>query len=563
MSFVGTQRIMVSPKRQGILSLPLDRLAWYKSDYVYTLRVLYDGQWRETELVMSDQPVSSKYIVKTVNHKTLSLTPDHIQLTQRGQIKTSELTTDDFIQMNASADTSTAFHEDDAAYQTGITIGACFAIGDESNIEEAEQEADEEQLKYGVTTEINFIEFTKLPKYDLEKLIHFFCCGLLTMHRDAIETLRVQVDDSYYLDDYPRGSKKLDNNTIKILFNSHAMADSMGYYRRIKSFDWDTDYVYKRPLDESKGMLDGMFSMIPNSVTDDGNEICMPSDIMNCDLQQRLGLLDGLMINTDYDNTASTLYPHITLMMESMATLLSRQSMMFEETIYGIIMRVNKKESSDGEDEGESSEEYEAEVNIEEITKVYNINIFDMRCPKKLDEVETDFIGTIPLKDTEFSAGDETNEDGSYEREKDKIVILQVFKASKYEESDPPEGDGGNKINTNINKPTSSAGSSSGSKSNKETVDLGEKFTYGSSTNSEGETEEEDPPKNVKVNIKYYNYKAVEAINGTDYVIKDGKIYFRVSSVSNESCNEYAYNFKFDSASKQYFTLQNGVVVHI
>ena len=556
MSFVGSQRIMTSPVGQGITSLPLDRLAWYKSDYVYTMRVLYDGEWRDIDLEMSDNPVSSKFVIKTVNHKSIAVTPDHIQLTQRGQVKTSELTTDDFIQMNISVDSSSSFAEDDAAYQTGFTIGACFAIGDESSIESDESEADDEELKYGVTTKIDYIEFTKFYKYDLETLIHYLCCGLLTMHRDAIETIRVMVDDKYYLDDYPRGSKTLNNNTIKILFNSNSISHSMGFYRQIKSFDWDKDYVYKKPLDESKGMLNGLFTLIPNSVTDDNNELCLPSDIMNCDLQERLGLLDGLMINSKYDNIISSLYPHIILLTESLATLLSRQSMMFEETIYAIVERITKKETSS--DEGDSSEEYNVSVGIEELTKVYSICIFDMRSPKKLTEVESGSIGSLSLNNSGFNIGDsgksETSlggevdiETGYSEKSGEKTIVLKVFKASRYEQATD------NNPNNNYN-PWSYGGNS---------INIGSSYTYGNSTDSEGNSERSEPPSIVNVNIKYYNYKAIDASYGTDYVVKDGKLYFKVSSVEQKSSNEYKFDFKFDSASKQYFTLQNGMIVHI
>jgi len=539
---------MTSPLRQGVMSLPLNRLAWFKPDYVYTMRVLYDGEWREVDLVMSDQPVSSKYMVKTVNYKSLSLTGDHIQLTQRGQIKTSQLTTNDFIQMNVSVDSSSAFAEDDAAYQSGFTIGACFAIGDESSIKEDEKEADDQELKYGVTTTIDYIEFSKLPKYDLETLIHYLCCGMLSMHRDAIETLRVQVDGSYFLDDLPRGSVELSDNTIKLLFNSHSISDSMGFYRQIKSYDWDTEYRYIKPLDESKGMLAGLYTMIPNSVTEDGNELCLPSDIMNCDLQERLGLLDGLMINTDYDNTASSLYPHIILMMESLATLLSRQSMMFEETIYGIVERITKKESSDSD--GNSEEDYSVSVSIEPLTKVYSICIFDMRSPKKLDEVESDTIGSLSLNNSGFDIGGDSNEDGSYNREKEKIIVLAVFKASKYESYNPPYDPTNN--NWGYNNHYSSS------------ISIGGSYSYGSSSStSDDDSEDGEPPSTVNVNIKYYNYKAIDAIYGTDYIVKDGKVYFRVSSVEQQNCNEYKFDFKFDSSSKQYFTLHNGVIVHI
>ena len=234
-------------------------------------------------------------------------------------------------------------------------------------------------------------------------------------------------------------------------------------------------------------------------------------------------------------------------MMESLATLLSRQSMMFEETIYGIVERITKKESSDSD--GNSKEEYSVSVGIEPLTKVYSICIFDMRSPKKLDEVETDSIGSLSLNNSGFNIGGDSNSDGSYNREKEKIIVLAVFKASRYENYNPPY-DPTNNNNWNYNHHSSSIG-------------VGGSYRYGSSSSSSDDGDSDEPPSTVNVNIKYYNYKAIDAIYGTDYIVKDGKVYFRVSSVQQQSCNEYKFDFKFESSSKQYFTLQNGVIVHI
>lgn len=102
----------------------------YDAPYKETKRnftVFHNGCWCKGKVVR--MPKRKMYRVTTANHKEILVTDNHINVTQRGDIQTSNLTTDDYLMFNTSGLYSVKEVDRHLTYEQGYLIGMYLGDG--------------------------------------------------------------------------------------------------------------------------------------------------------------------------------------------------------------------------------------------------------------------------------------------------------------------------------------------------------------------------------------------------------------------------------------------------
>ena len=123
----------------------------YEAPYHKTKRnftVFQNGSWVKGKIIRL--PKRRLYRVSTANNKTIIVTDNHLNVTQRGDIPTTELTTDDYLMFNSSALYSVKEVDDHLTYEQGFLVG--MYLGDGSMCNE-DHESHTTQVKLSLNEE--------------------------------------------------------------------------------------------------------------------------------------------------------------------------------------------------------------------------------------------------------------------------------------------------------------------------------------------------------------------------------------------------------------------------
>lgn len=126
--FAGSQKVLARSSTGGVALTSFKELCDARyADARRNLVIFHNGNWRKGKAIKL--PARPLYKVTTVNNKELIITDNHITPTLRGDIKTTDLTTDDYILFNTKA--LNAPHETDKhlTYEQGYMIGMYLGDG--------------------------------------------------------------------------------------------------------------------------------------------------------------------------------------------------------------------------------------------------------------------------------------------------------------------------------------------------------------------------------------------------------------------------------------------------
>ena len=126
--FAGSQKVLARSSTGGVALTSFKELCDARyTDARRNLVIFHNGNWRKGKAIKL--PARPLYKVTTVNNKELIITDNHITPTLRGDIKTTDLTTDDYILFNTKA--LNAPHETDKhlTYEQGYMIGMYLGDG--------------------------------------------------------------------------------------------------------------------------------------------------------------------------------------------------------------------------------------------------------------------------------------------------------------------------------------------------------------------------------------------------------------------------------------------------
>lgn len=127
--FSGDQKVIIKSSN-GIHHLTFKELADFSYDDTrWNLTVYHNGSWKQCKLVILPKNDKKMYKIVTSNNKELFVTNDHIHSTNRGDIKTDELTTDDFLAFSSRQLDSFSEKCSNYTYEQGYLIGAYLGDG--------------------------------------------------------------------------------------------------------------------------------------------------------------------------------------------------------------------------------------------------------------------------------------------------------------------------------------------------------------------------------------------------------------------------------------------------
>lgn len=132
--FDGSQ-MTLSKSSDGVNLMSFKEL--YEAPYQETKRnftIFQNGSWVKGKVIRL--PKRKMYRVTTANKKTILVTDNHLNVTQRGDIPTSELTTNDYLMFNNSALYGVKEVDEHLTYEQGFLVG--MYLGDGSMADEDE-----------------------------------------------------------------------------------------------------------------------------------------------------------------------------------------------------------------------------------------------------------------------------------------------------------------------------------------------------------------------------------------------------------------------------------------
>jgi len=91
------------------------------------LRIFHNGSWVEGKAIKL--PNRKMYKVTTCNDKELCLTDNHVNVTLRGEVPTTELTTDDYLMFNTQVLQATPENDRHLTYEEGFVVGMFLGDG--------------------------------------------------------------------------------------------------------------------------------------------------------------------------------------------------------------------------------------------------------------------------------------------------------------------------------------------------------------------------------------------------------------------------------------------------
>lgn len=126
--FSGDTKVLWKSSYNGVKLTTLKELHETKWDpYKKNLTIFHNGSWVKGKSIKL--PPRPMYKVETYNNKVFYMTDNHINVTLRGEIPTSQLTTDDYLMFNTIPLNSVPECDENLTYEMGFVIGMFLGDG--------------------------------------------------------------------------------------------------------------------------------------------------------------------------------------------------------------------------------------------------------------------------------------------------------------------------------------------------------------------------------------------------------------------------------------------------
>lgn len=126
--FSGDTKVLWKNSYDGVKLTTLKELYETKWEpYKKNLTIFHNGSWvKGKPIKLSSRPM---YKVETYNNKVFYMTDNHINVTLRGEIQTSQLTTDDYLMFNTLPLSAIPEKDENLTYEMGFVIGMFLGDG--------------------------------------------------------------------------------------------------------------------------------------------------------------------------------------------------------------------------------------------------------------------------------------------------------------------------------------------------------------------------------------------------------------------------------------------------
>lgn len=119
--FDGNQKVLTKSSN-GVAYMPIRDLYYAPSkEFKRNFTIFHNGSWVKGKVIKTKK--KKMFCVTTANHKQILVTEDHLNVTQRGDIPTSELTTDDYLMFNTRPLSAVKEVDMKHTYYDGFVIG--------------------------------------------------------------------------------------------------------------------------------------------------------------------------------------------------------------------------------------------------------------------------------------------------------------------------------------------------------------------------------------------------------------------------------------------------------
>ncbi len=141
--FTPETKVLWKSSNNGVKCSSLKELDDIKWENKKNLRIFHNGFWIEGKTIKTNN--TNFYKVTTANKKVFYMTDNHINLTLKGEKKTKELSTDDYLMFNTNVLEAVPEKDEHLTYAQGFAVGAFLGDGSFGN-----------RFKDGIIYEVNY-----------------------------------------------------------------------------------------------------------------------------------------------------------------------------------------------------------------------------------------------------------------------------------------------------------------------------------------------------------------------------------------------------------------------
>lgn len=141
--FTPETKVLWKSSNNGVKCSSLKELDDIKWENKKNLRIFHNGFWIEGKTIKTNN--TNFYKVTTANKKIFYMTDNHINLTLKGEKKTKELSTDDYLMFNTNILEAVPEKDEHLTYAQGFAVGAFLGDGSFGN-----------RFKDGIIYEVNY-----------------------------------------------------------------------------------------------------------------------------------------------------------------------------------------------------------------------------------------------------------------------------------------------------------------------------------------------------------------------------------------------------------------------
>lgn len=141
--FTPETKVLWKSSNNGVKCSSLKELDDIKWENKKNLRIFHNGFWIEGKTIKTNN--TNFYKVTTANKKVFYMTDNHINLTLKGEKKTKELSTDDYLMFNTNILEAVPEKDEHLTYAQGFAVGAFLGGGSFGN-----------RFKDGIIYEVNY-----------------------------------------------------------------------------------------------------------------------------------------------------------------------------------------------------------------------------------------------------------------------------------------------------------------------------------------------------------------------------------------------------------------------
>lgn len=141
--FTPETKVLWKSSNNGVKCSSLKELDDIKWENKKNLRIFHNGFWIEGKTIKTNN--TNFYKVTTANKKVFYMTDNHINLTLKGEKKTKELSTDDYLMFNTNVLEVVPEKDEHLTYAQGFAVGAFLGDGSFGN-----------RFKDGIIYEVNY-----------------------------------------------------------------------------------------------------------------------------------------------------------------------------------------------------------------------------------------------------------------------------------------------------------------------------------------------------------------------------------------------------------------------